>query len=87
MTYVLYEWHNNPMFLPDYESFGSSFANKAFEWLGIEKPEDLFSLEIPYFKGSLVIEWKLECLKTPIFRYQVKDTICNSTPWTFADFN
>ena len=55
--------------------------------MGIEKPEDLFSLEVPQFKESLAIQWKSGCLETPIFRRQVNDTICNYTAWAFTDFN
>ena len=87
MTYVLYERRDNPMFCPIMNLLALAFADNAFKELGIEKPEDLFSLEIPHFKESLSIQWKSECLETPIFRRQVKDTICNSTPWTFSDFN
>ena len=53
----------------------------------IEKPEDLFSLEIPYFKESLAIQWRPEIMETPVFRRQVNGDICNSTPWTFSNFN
>ena len=64
-----------------------AFADNAFKELGIEKPEDLFSLEIPHFKESLAIQWRSEIMETPIFRRQVNGGICNSTPWAFSDFN
>ena len=64
-----------------------AFADNAFKESGIEKPEDLFSLEIPHFKKSLAIQWRPEVMGTPIFRHQVNGDICNSTPWAFSDFN
>ena len=87
MTYVLYERRDNPMFSPIMNLLALAFADSAFKESGIKKPEDLFSLEIPHFKESLAIQWKPECLETPTFRRQVNDTICNSTPFTFTDFN
>ena len=87
MTYVLYERRDNPMFSPIMNLLALAFADSAFKESGIKKPEDLFSLEIPHFKESLAIQWKPGHLETPIFRRQVNDTICNSTPWTFTDFN
>ena len=64
-----------------------AFADNALKGFGIEKPEDLFSLEIPHFKESLAIQWKPEIMETPIFRRQVNGDICNSTPLAFSDFN
>ena len=64
-----------------------AFADNALKGFGIEKPEDLFSLEIPHFKESLAIQWRPEIMETPIFRRQVNGDICDSTPWAFSDFN
>ena len=64
-----------------------AFADNAFKESGIEKPQGLFSLEIPHFKEPLTIQCKPECLETPVFRRQVNNTICNSRPYTFTDFN
>ena len=86
MTYVLYERRGNPMFCPIMNLFALAFADNAFKESCIKKPEDLFSFEIPHFKESLAIQWRPGCLGTPIFRHQVDDTICDSTPFTFRDF-
>ena len=86
MTYVLYEWRDNPMFCPIMSLLALAFADNAFNESGIKKPEDPFSLEIPHFKESLTIQWRPGCLETPIFRRQVNGTICDSTPLTFTDF-
>ena len=81
MTYNLYERRDNPMFCPIMSLWALAFADNAFKEMGIEKPEGLFSLEIPHFKESPAIQWKLGCLETPISRRQVNDTICNCTAW------
>ena len=67
MTYILYEWRDGPMFCPIMSLSALAFANNAFMEMGIEKPEDLFSLEIPHFKESLAIQWKPGCLKNTYF--------------------
>ena len=46
------------MFCPIMSLLALAFADNAFKEMGIEKPEDLFSLEIPHFKESLAIQWK-----------------------------
>ena len=75
------------MFCPIINLLAPAFTDNAFKGSGIQKPEDLFSLEIPHSKEPLAIQWKPGCLETPIFRRQVNNTICNSTPWAFTDFN
>ena len=38
------------MFCPIMRLFALAFADNAFKELGIKEPEDLFSLEIPFFR-------------------------------------
>lgn len=64
-----------------------AFSDNAFKEGGIQKPEDLYSLEIPSFKESLSIQWKPEIVETPVFRRQVGDNICPTTPMAYSDFN
>ena len=64
-----------------------AFADNAFKDSGIKEPEELFCLTVPDFKESLAIQWKPECMDTPVFRRQVNGVICDSTPWAYSDFN
>ena len=84
---MLYERRDTPIFCPVMCLLALAFADNAFKVSGIERPEDLFSLTIPHFKESLAVQWRPECMETPIFRRQVNGAICNSTPWAYTDFN
>ncbi|KAF8534000.1 hypothetical protein BDD12DRAFT_897299 [Trichophaea hybrida] len=87
VTYILYERRDNPIFCPIMNLLALAFADNAFKEEGIQRPEDLYNLEIPHFKESLVIQWKPECRETPVFRRHVDGDICDKTPLTFSDFN
>ena len=80
MTYVLYEWADNPMFCPAASLLALAFANNTLKEDGVQCPEDLLTLKIPHFKEALVIQWKPELLETPIFHCQVNGVIFNSEP-------
>ena len=58
--------------------FALAFADSAFKEGGIQRPEDLYTLETPHFKEMLGIQWKPELLETSIFRHQVKGDISDS---------
>ena len=77
MTYVLYERRDSPIFSPIMNLLALAFADNAFKKSGIEKPEDLFSLEIPHFKESLAIQWKPGCLETPTFAIILANQLCS----------
>ena len=61
VTNILYERCDNPMFCLIMSRLAPAFADSAFKGTGIEKPEGLFSLEIPHFKEPLAIQWKPGC--------------------------
>ena len=56
MTYVLYERRDTPIFSPVMALLALALADNAFKDSGIKMPENLFSLTVPDFKGSLAIQ-------------------------------
>ena len=75
------------MFCPIMSLLALAFADSVFKEEGIQRLEDLYTLEIPRFKETLGIQWKPELLETLIFCHQVKGDISDSIPWTFKDLN
>ena len=69
------------MFCPIVNLLALAFSGKAFQKGGIQSPENLLRLEIPDFKGSLVMRWRDDILDVPFFRRD------DDTPLQYSDFN
>ena len=75
------------MFCPIISLFALALADSAFKEEGIQRPENLYTLEILHFKETLVTQWKPELLENSVFRHQAEGDISDSIPQTFKDFN
>ena len=63
---VLAVRRDTPIFCPVMGLLALAFADNAFKDSEIEKPEELFSFTVPDFKELLDIQWRPECMETPV---------------------
>ena len=56
----MFPMNERVMFCPVVSLLALATADNAFKEDGIQRPEDLFTLEIPHFKEALAIQWKPE---------------------------
>ena len=61
-----------------------AFADNTFQEKWVQRPEDLYRLEIPHLK-LLSIQWKPKIRETPVFRRFKGIAASDDDPFTFTD--